>query len=197
VQGLPSSQLAHAAPAAPQSVPVSEASATQVLLFMHPVQQTPLAQTPPVHAVPLETFVCPHAPAALHVSVVQALLSSQLTHSAPAAPHFVTVSEASAVHVPAVSVPQPVVQHALFSQRPEPHAAPFVTVVPAHTALPHTSLDVQRLPSSHPVVAFACWQPPATHWSVVHGLPSSHDADVPQFAHLSVAVLQKALTHWD
>jgi hypothetical protein len=143
----------------------------------------------------LETFACPQAPAALHVSVVQALPSSQLTQAAPLAPHFVAVSEASAVQVPVAFVLQPEVQHAPLSQRPVPQAVPFATVVPVQTELPHKSFDVHRLPSSHPVVALGCWQAPPTHWSLVHGLPSSHVDDVPQLAHL-FDELQKAVMHW-
>jgi hypothetical protein len=51
------------------------------------------------------------------------------------------------------------------------------------------------LPSSQAVAAAACWQAPATHVSLVQGLPSSHVADPPQLAHL-LRPLQKALTHW-
>jgi len=37
---------------------------------------------------------------------------------------------------------------------------------------------VQRLPSLHGAVLFACWQVPAEQESFVHGLPSSQLADV-------------------
>ncbi len=66
-----------------------------------------------------------HTPLALQASVVQLSPSLQLAQTAPLAPHTVLDSDASAVHAPEPSVPQPVVQHAPDSQRPPVHDVPF------------------------------------------------------------------------
>jgi hypothetical protein len=60
VHDRPSSQLVQAAPDAPQLVTVSDASAVQVPEESVPqpvVQQEPVSQRPPVHAVPFDLFV--------------------------------------------------------------------------------------------------------------------------------------------
>jgi hypothetical protein len=61
----------------------------------------------------------------LQLSVVQLKPSLQLVQVAPFAPHAVVDSDASAVHVPEPSVPQPAVQHEPDSQRPPVHDVPF------------------------------------------------------------------------
>jgi hypothetical protein len=66
-----------------------------------------------------------HTPLAPQLSVVQLKPSLQLAHTAPLVPHTVVDSDASAVHVPEPSVPQPVVQHEPDSQRPPVHDVPF------------------------------------------------------------------------
>jgi hypothetical protein len=82
VHGLPSSQLTHAIPAAPQAVGLSVASAVHVPLPSVPqpvVQQLPSSQRPPAQLVPFVQFVPGvHAPAPLQTSPdVQMLPSSQ------------------------------------------------------------------------------------------------------------------------
>jgi len=72
-----------------------------------------------------------HTPLALQASVVQLSPSLQLAQTAPLAPHTVDVSDASDVHVPKPSVPQPDVQHDPVSQRPPVHDAPFDVLVQA------------------------------------------------------------------
>ena len=72
-----------------------------------------------------------HTPLALQASVVQLSPSLQLAQTAPLAPHTVDVSDASDVHVPKPSVPQPDVQHDPVSQRPPVHDAPFELIVHA------------------------------------------------------------------
>jgi hypothetical protein len=60
VQTLPSSQVVQAAPEAPHTVTLSEASAVQLPDESEPqpeVQQEPDSQRPPVHAVPFDLFV--------------------------------------------------------------------------------------------------------------------------------------------
>ncbi len=44
---------------------------------------------------------------------------------------------------------------------------------PLHVPVAHMSLDVHAFPSSQFAVLFACWQPTASHESVVQTLPSS------------------------
>jgi hypothetical protein len=110
-----------------------------------------------------------HAPAAEHVSVVQPRPSSQLAHTAPAAPQAVAVSDASAVHVPAPSSPQPAVQHAEASQRPvvppEMQGAPFAA-----------AMLVQLVPAAPGPGVYT------VHESTVHDFPSLQflAAELPQ-----------------
>ena len=79
VHGFPSSQFWQAAPPfphAPMAVP-----GWQVVPLTQFVQHDPPAHLPPGQDVPLATLVCEHEPAGRHESVVQGLLSSQVSGS--------------------------------------------------------------------------------------------------------------------
>jgi hypothetical protein len=69
--------------------------------------------------------------AVLQVSVVHEMPSLHDAHALPIAPQEVAVSDASAVHVPVPSLPQPVVQHEPDSQRPPVHAVPLLLLLHA------------------------------------------------------------------
>ncbi len=135
--------------------------------------------------------------AVLQLSVVQLSPSLHVEHTEPLAPHTVLDSDASAVHVPEPSVPQPDEQHAPDSQRPLVQAVPFAVLrVPLQTpALLHVEFDVQTLPSSQPApVAAVDWHVDPAHVSVVHGLPSSQLPLEPQLK--QKPKVQLADWHW-
>jgi hypothetical protein len=95
---------------------------------------------------------------ASQASVVQALLSSQLTG------------------VPAQAPP---LQASLVVQS-RPSSQGSVLGVPVQVPPEQASVLVQALPSSQGFVLLTCWQPPATQVSSVQGLASLQSASTPQ-----------------
>jgi len=190
VQALPSSQPM---PLATCSQPVAGLQASCVQGFaslqsgLAPARQLPLLQTsPPVHALPssqLTVFgACTHPLAALQLSSVHKLLSSQSIGAPPTHAPAVHVSPPvqalpSLQTVPVLSVcvhpvagEQPSTVHALSSLQS--------TLAPGVHALAwQTSPAVQGFASSHCAVLPACTQPVAAEQlSTVHVFASSHVA---------------------
>src|SRR6266446_9945030 len=148
----------------------------------------PLHALPSLHEVPFETAVCLQPATGSQVSVVQGLLSLQVSAvpavQAPAwhvstplhtLPSLHEVPSGTAVCLQPVAGSHVSVVHAFASSH-------FSAVPAVHTPAWHVSTPLHTFPSLHevPLATAACWQPcTGSHVSVVQGLLSLQLGSVP------------------